>query len=214
MQRRDPIRYAILIYPDVEPIDIGATFGVLSMAKRIAPDIEMFGVAKTAGPLVCANGLQVIADYSFSSAPDTDELIVTGGPGWQAASQDPETLAYIRRFNDRADSRLSSICTGAMILNAAGILDGQAVTTKSEVFDGETAPLSLLEAAGANVVSSSIVESGRYLTSGGVTLGIDAIFHILGRNHGQDCADEVARVMEYDRALSANQTAKPSLFRT
>ncbi|MDE0346405.1 MAG: hypothetical protein OXI66_11600, partial [Boseongicola sp.] len=76
------MKYGILLYTDVEPIDVGATFGVLSMARRIVPKIETIGIAREAGLITCANGLQVIANHDFSSAPEVDALIVTGGPGW------------------------------------------------------------------------------------------------------------------------------------
>ena len=78
--------YDILIYDGVEPIDLGATFGVLSMARRIAPDLAWAGIARSAGPVACANGLQVTTDYGYDDAPDINELVVTGGPGWHAAT--------------------------------------------------------------------------------------------------------------------------------
>ena len=102
--------YGILIYPGVEPIDIGAAYGVLSMARRIAPELRYAGVARQAGEVVCANGLVVHADHGFDDAPEFTDLIVTGGPGWAQAAEDAETLEYLR--GSRA--RLSSICTGAI----------------------------------------------------------------------------------------------------
>ena len=192
--------YGILIYDGVEPIDVGATFGVLSMARRLCPDLEFAGVACRAGEIVCANGLRVLADFDFHSAPEFTDLIVTGGPGWQEAAADEATLEYLRRSN----SRKSAICTGAMILGAAGLLIGRRATTKAQVFDGETAPLSLLTDH-AEPVSAAIVDDGDIVTSGGVTLGIDAVFYCLARSHGKELADETARVMEYGRALASNR---------
>ena len=121
--------YGILIYPGVEPIDIGAAFGVLSMARRLAPELRYAGVAREAGEVVCANGLVVRADHGYADAPDFGDLIVTGGPGWVEAAEDPATLNYLRG----SSARLTSICTGAMILAAAGLLDGRQATTKHEV---------------------------------------------------------------------------------
>ena len=125
--------YGILIYDGVEPIDIGATFGVLSMAKRIAPDLEFVGVARSPSLVTCANGMRILADHGFDDAPTFDDVIVTGGPGWADAAQDEATLAYLRRCT----ARVSSICTGAMILAAAGLLAGKRATTKHEVFDND-----------------------------------------------------------------------------
>jgi transcriptional regulator GlxA family with amidase domain len=87
------MKFGIFIYPDVEPIDL-ATFGVLSMARRIRPEIELCTIAPRAGEVKLTNGLRVIADYDLASAPPLDVLVVTGGPGWQAESRRPKTLSF------------------------------------------------------------------------------------------------------------------------
>lgn len=194
--------YGILIYPGVEPIDIGAAYGVLSMAKRVAPDLAYVGIAREAGEVVCANGLRVWADHGFADAPAITDLIVTGGPGWTAAASDHATLAYLKKSR----ARITSICTGAMILDAAGLLDGRQATTKYQVFDGEKPPAELLTGA-AGVDTAVLVDDDGIVTGGGVTLGIDTMFYCLARSHGAEVARETARVMEYDRALAANRQA-------
>lgn len=194
--------YGILIYDGVEPIDLGATYGVLSIAKRIAPDLAFAGVARSAGLITCANGMQVVADHGFDDAPEFDDLIVTGGPGWTDASADEATLAYLRG----STARVSSICTGAMIVAAAGLLSGKRATTKSRVFHGETPPLDLLPDDIATE-QAAIVDDGGVVTGGGITLGIDTVFFCLARSQGAEVATETARVMEYDRALAANKSA-------
>ena len=193
--------YGILIYEGVEPIDLGATFGVLSIAKRIAPDLGFKGVARTKGLIRCANGMQVVADYGFADAPDFEDLIVTGGPGWVEAAKDEATLDYLRASN----ARISSICTGAMILAAVGLLDGRRATTKHAVFAGETPPVGLLPDT-VSTENAAIVDDG-IVTGGGITLGIDTVFYCLKRSHGAEVAAETARVMEYSRALDANKAA-------
>jgi transcriptional regulator GlxA family with amidase domain len=194
--------YGIFIYDGVEPIDLGATIGVLSMARRIAPDLTFASVALKAGEVVCASGMRVMADFGISDAPGFDDLIVTGGPGWVEAAKDAETIEYLRR----SSARLSSICTGAMILEAAGLLESRTVTTKSKVFDGETAPIDLLSSP-AKTLEAAVVDDAGLVTGGGVTLGIDTMFYCLARSHGAKVAEETARVMEYSRALTANRDA-------
>lgn len=88
--------FGILIYEGVEPLDL-ATFGVLSMARRIRPEIEACTIAPLGGVTVLASGLRVIADYILQTSPRLDVLIVAGGPGWIAQTRSPETLAFIRR---------------------------------------------------------------------------------------------------------------------
>src|SRR5579864_5541716 len=114
--------FGILIYEGVEPIDL-ATFGVLSMARRIRNDIQICTIAPRSGVTVLANGLRVIVDYDLQSAPGLDVLIVTGGPGWSEQARSPETLAFLRRYATRIP--IVSVCTGGLILAASGLLDGK-----------------------------------------------------------------------------------------
>lgn len=195
--------YGILIYDGVEPIDLGATVGVLSMARRAAPELAWCVMARRAGPVTAANGLVVRATHDFRDHPPLTDLVVTGGPGWTKAAADPETLEFLRA----TDARLSAICTGAMILDAAGLLDGRLATTKTEVFAGETPPITLMSPQ-VRRSEAAVVEDRGLVTSGGVTLGIDAMFHLLARSHGEKVASETARVMEYTRALAANRTGR------
>ena len=90
---------AILAYDGIEPIDIGATYGVLSMAKRLAPGLQFFVVSKLGGELAMANGLRLVADYSFADCPGADVLMVLGGPGWQAACRDQSLLQFVNSFH-------------------------------------------------------------------------------------------------------------------
>lgn len=203
------MRFAILIYPGVEPIDL-ASYGVLSMARRIEPSIECWTVAKTAGPVDLSSGLAVIAKHGYEDCPEFDVVIVLGGAGWAAIARDAATLAFLRRAS--RDALLCSVCTGAMVLAEAGLLDGLTATTKEQVAPPEESPLAVLASRhpAVRTVSASYVDSGAVVTGGGVTLCIDTTLHLLERCYNPALAREVARIIEYSRAWDANQLGLPA----
>lgn len=205
------MRFGIFIYDGVEPIDL-ATFGVLSMARRVAPEIDICTIALNAGVVQLSNGLKVIADHGVDDAPECDVLIVTGGSGWEAAAADTRTLDFIRALRGR--SRLMSVCTGAMILAASGVLDGRRATTKREVVPPERAAIEIMRERypRIQVEAASLVDCGDVLTGGGVTLCIDATLHIISQMLGADVAVETARIMEYSRAWIANCSEFPPML--
>jgi transcriptional regulator GlxA family with amidase domain len=199
------VQFGIFIYDGVEPIDL-ATFGVLSMARRIAPEIAICTIAPRAGAVALANGLTVTADFGIDDAPLCDVVIVTGGPGWTAQAKAPATLDYIRRVH--ASRRIASVCTGGMILAASGVLNGGPATTKREVVPPETSPVEVMRATypQIDVREAVLVEqTGGVVTGGGVTLCIDTTLHLLADMLGPHVADETARIMEYQRAWRANR---------
>jgi len=206
MQRMtdQPTTFAIFVYDDVEPIDIGATYGVLSIARRVIPQIKMFTVAEQGGEVRLTNDLIMRAQYGFSDCPPFDIMIVTGGPGWQQQCRDTKVLGFLRNAASRAD--IASVCTGGMILAASGLLDGHAATTRRHGVSGENTPLQRMRGgySGVQVVEALVVDNGTVVTGGGVSLGVDTMLYLLGRLYGESRAGEVARLLEYDRARAAN----------
>lgn len=200
------MRFAIFIYDGVEPVDLAA-FGVLSMARRVAPQIEVFTVAPAAGPVELASGLVAMARHGVDDCPPADAIIVTGGPGWQREAQNPRTLEFLRRY---CPGRVAaSVCTGAMILAAAGVLEGHRATTKREVTGAEEPPIDVLRQRhpGVRVEHARLVDDGPVVTGGGVTLCIDTTLHLVERLLGARVAAETARIMEYTVAREANRRA-------
>jgi transcriptional regulator GlxA family with amidase domain len=204
------MRVAVLLYEGTEPIDL-ATYGVFSMARRIVPAIELFTVAEHAGVVKLANGLKVIADYAYQDAPAADVLIITGGPGWQAQVQNAATLDFLRQRSGA--EALAAVCTGGMILAASGLLDGLNATTKREITGAEISPLALLRERhpAITAVDARVVDCGRLLSGGGVTLCIDMALHLLERFHGAGVAEETARILEYTAARAANAARLPDV---
>ncbi len=152
------MRFGVFIYDGVEPIDL-ATLGVLSMARRIRADIEICTLAPARGDVRLSNGLVVLAEHALADAPKLDVPIVTGGPGWQAESRRPETLAELRRR--AADTLLISVCTG--------------------VLPPERPPIGVMRERHPliDVRAASVVDAGTVVTGGGVSLCIDVMLHLL-----------------------------------
>jgi transcriptional regulator GlxA family with amidase domain len=203
----DPALFGIIIYEGVEPIDIGGTVGVISMARRVLPNVQAVTIAERAGPVLLAGGLTVLADVNFADAPACDQLIVTGGPGWRAQTQSAAMMGFLKA---RQAAQVASVCTGAMILGAAGLLDNRMATTRRQAVGTEAAaPLEELERLAPSVrrVAAAIVEDHGLVTGGGVSLAIDATLYLLGRIYGADARQAVAAVIEYDRAYRANEEA-------
>lgn len=197
---------AVVIYDGVEPIDVGGTIGVISMASRVLPGIRAMAVAEHAGPVRCAGGLTVVAEHGFADAPVADAWLVTGGPGWRTEAENPAMLDFLR---SQDPARLMSVCTGALILGAAGLLAGRGATTRRRAVGAEAeSPLALLAAQGAVTRVAQVVDDGDGPASaGGVSLAIDGTLHLLGRLYGEAARDDVARLIEYDRAFAANRAA-------
>ncbi len=205
--RSAPSLFGVVVYEGVEPIDIGGTVGVLSMARRVLPAIEAITIAEKAGPVTLAGGLAVLAQSGFAGAPSCDVLIVCGGPGWRREVSNNAMLEFLRH---PTAPLVTSVCTGAMILGSAGVLDGRMATTRRNAVGVEPlSPLSELAryAPTCDRHAAAIVEDGPIVTGGGVSLAIDATLYLIGRLYGESARAEVAQVIEYDRAYDANRAA-------
>jgi transcriptional regulator GlxA family with amidase domain len=207
MRRRfEAALIGIIVYEGVEPIDIGGTVGVISMATRVLPALRCVVIAERKGLVRLAGGLTIVADHDFADAPNCDVHIVTGGPGWRDQTSNEPMLAYLA---SKSPLELASVCTGALILAASGRLANKTATTRrNAVGSEERAPLDILsEADLRDAKVASVVDDDGTVTSGGVSLAIDGTLYILGRLYGDEARDEVAAVIEYDRAFAANREA-------
>ncbi len=210
--RSDPALFGVLIYQGVEPIDIGGTIGVISMARRVLPTVRAVTIARTAGPVALAGGLTVLAEHGIADAPACDLAIVCGGPGWPEAAADTAVCAWLQGLPPRG---VASVCTGALILGAAGVLNGRLATTRRQAVGTETqSPLALLGADGTVTTRVAQVVDDGVVTGGGGALAIDATLYLLGRLYGPDAMQEVAQAIEYDRAYAANLAALGAVIRS
>ncbi|GAP36745.1 DJ-1/PfpI family protein [Piscinibacter sakaiensis] len=206
------MKFAFLLYPGVEPIDLAA-LGVVSMGRRLMPALSYLTVAAAPGLQTLANGLRVAADTGFDDCPPVDWLIVPGGPGWSAAAEDPALLDFLRA---RAATPMVSLCTGAMILAAAGLLDGRVATTKCQVTAAEDSPLDLLAERHPRVEArpALLVDEGQLITGGGVGLCIDTLLYLLATRVDAAKTEELARILEYGAAAQANRARLDTVVRS
>lgn len=185
---------AILLFDDVEVLDFAGPFEVFSVCGRRS-QLEPFTVSTVSerGQEVHArNGLVVRPTHSFASCPEIDVLLVPGGFGTRREMRNPVVLEWVARHG-RDSELLLSVCTGALVLGSAGLLDKLGATTHHLAFD------ELRAAAPAATVydNARIVDNGRVILSSGVSAGIDMSLYVVARLHGDDLAMETAHYMEY-----------------
>ncbi|HEX5379141.1 MAG TPA: DJ-1/PfpI family protein [Phenylobacterium sp.] len=184
----------MLLFDDVEVLDFAGPFEVFGVARTAsgAFAFEVFTVALEHSPVTARNGLQVLPHASTAHAGQVDVLVVPGGFGTRREMHNDTMLDIVRELSASADLTLS-VCTGALVLGAAGLLRGLAATTHYGALD----ELRALDCA-AVLPDARIVDNGHIVTSAGVSAGIDAALHIVGRLVGGAAAAETARYMQYD----------------
>ncbi|HEY7118329.1 MAG TPA: DJ-1/PfpI family protein [Tepidisphaeraceae bacterium] len=180
-----PLQIGGIIYPRVDQADFTGPFEVLS---RI-PDSTFHVLWKDKQPVRDGRGLILTPDTSFDECPGLDVLLIPGGGGQQALMDDDTVLSFIRRQSAGARYVLS-VCTGALICGAAGLLVGRRATTY-------WAAHHLLPYFGATPINARFVEDGHLITTAGVTAGIDGAFHLVAKLCGDRIAQEIQLYMQY-----------------
>jgi transcriptional regulator GlxA family with amidase domain len=189
-----PRTLAILLFDDVEVLDFCGPFEVFSVANRVAESthFSVLTVAEKAGPIQACGGLSVNPHRTFADCPQLDLLLVPGGQGTRKEMHNPILVDWMRTASAKAELVLS-VCTGALLLAAAGLLDGLEATTHHRSID------LLREIALRTTVHADrrFVDNGRVICSAGIAAGIDMSLHVVGRLLGKEIADKTARRMEY-----------------
>jgi transcriptional regulator GlxA family with amidase domain len=200
---RSRARVGILLFDQVEVLDFAGPYEVFSRT-RLTPGVEsrrseetapfqVFTVAAEARPVVATGGLRVIPDHDFATAPPLDLLVVPGGFGTRTLLHDAGVLDWIRRTAGTA-RRVTSVCSGALLLAQAGLLAGRRATTHWGALD----LLASLDPTIGVTANVRLVDDG-ITTSAGVSAGIDMALAVVEAMHGREVADDTARYMEYDR---------------
>ncbi|MHA6759459.1 DJ-1/PfpI family protein [Streptacidiphilus sp. PAMC 29251] len=182
---------ALLLYPGLTPLDLVGPLQVLSTLARIDPSFEVVVVGRELAPLDTDTPLRLAPSHTFDQVTAPFALIVPGGnEPTLAAMADEPLLDWIRRAARTAEV-VGSVCTGSLLLGAAGLLDGRRATTHWGFRD-------LLPGFGATPVAERWVEDGPVLTAAGVSAGIDMALHLVARLAGEEIARMVQLFIEYD----------------
>ena len=182
---------AIVLFPRVEELDFVGPWEVFTMLRSLEPDsCEVFTVSEEGGEVRCAKGLRVLADHSFATAPKADIILVPGGQGTRTEVDNPRLIDYLSRAGREAEVS-TSVCTGAFLLERAGLLAGKRATT-------HWASLDRLRALGTvDVIEERWVDEGAVISASGVSAGIDMALHLVGRLWGPETARRVQQAIEY-----------------
>jgi cyclohexyl-isocyanide hydratase len=182
----NPFRVGFLLFPDVTQLDLTGPWEVFAGL----PDTVVHLVWKEAGPVRAARGMTIEADTSFADCPPLDLVCVPGGPGMNALLTDGDTLDFLRRQAETA-RYVTSVCTGSLVLGAAGLLQGRRAACHWSSRD-------MLASFGAIPTNERFVQDGRFWSGGGVTAGIDFALAIAAALHGPVLAQAAQLQIEYD----------------
>ena len=183
--------FGIVIFPEVEELDFVGPWEMLTMWSKLAAGPgNCLIVAETREPVVCAKGLSVNPQVSFADCPPLDYLLVPGGMGTRREVDNPEMVRFLAAQAPGCKALLS-VCTGAFVLHAAGLLSGKTATT-------HWASLDRLRALDdVEVVEQRFVQDGSVWTSAGVSAGTDLMLAFIAHTAGEEAAARVQLQAEY-----------------
>jgi len=179
-------RIGFLLFPDMTQLDMTGPHQIFALM----PGAEICLVAKTKDPVKSAEGLMFTPNATYMDAPACDIFIIPGGPGINETLTDTATLDFVR-WQAAGAKHMASVCTGALLLGAVGLLKGKRATTHWLSMD-------LLKVFGAEPVNDRTVIDGKIVTGGGVTAGIDFALQMVAELVGDEVARAIQLTVEYD----------------
>jgi len=185
----------IALFDGAEELDWAGPWEVLAAWAMQWPDdgVRVLTLAREAGTITCAKGLRVVPEETWESAPRLDVLVYPGGIGTRAQLGDEVVRDWLRGIA-ASGALVTSVCTGALVLADAGLLDGRPATT----WWGRLDELPTLGRGIEVRPDDRFVDSGEVVTAAGVSAGIDMALHLVARLHSPDRAREVRRYIQYD----------------
>ena len=179
-------RIGILIFPDIMQLDMTGPHEVFTKM----PDTEVLLIWKTLDPIVTGGGMRILPDVTYETCPELDLICVPGGGGINPLLNDSETLDFIREKAETARF-ITSVCTGSLVLAAAGLLKGKRSACHWMSRD-------MLSEFGAIPDSSRVVIDGKFISGGGVTAGIDFGLTVAAEVFGEEVAKSIQLGIEYN----------------
>jgi transcriptional regulator GlxA family with amidase domain len=190
------IRIGVVVFDDAEELDFAGPWEVFTMASNLKPNAhEVMLVAESDKPVRCAKGMRVLPDVTFENCPKLDVVLIPGGQGTRREVENKPMLDWIARVAKDCQW-VTSVCTGAMLLTAAGPAKEKRVTTHwafVETLRGRKEAAEVLDGV-------RYVRDGNVVTAAGVSAGIDMALWLTGQLHSPEFARNVQRAMEYDPA--------------
>lgn len=179
------LQIGFLLFPGIQQLDLTGPYDVLGSL----PDVKLHLVWKDLATVTSSTGLVFTPTITYADCPNLDVICVPGGAGVGPLIEDPQTLGFLK---DQAHTAryVTSVCTGALVLGAAGLLRGRKATTHWAYHD-------LLAALGATAVKARVVRDGNLLTGGGITAGIDFALSLVADLYGEAAAQLVQLQIEY-----------------
>lgn len=188
----DRRRIGMLIFPRLTQLDMTGPYEVLARLPNTSVDL----VARSAEPVTTDRGMQIVPTVTYADCPPLDVVMVPGGPGQQDLMEDEAALDFLRKQAACA-TYVTSVCTGSLVLAAAGLLKGKRATCHWAAIDH----LALL---GAIPVRERVVIDGNIMTGAGVASGIDFALALAAILDGDEVAREIQLQIEYDPAPPFN----------
>ena len=181
-----PLSFGFLVFPDIQQLDLTGPYEIVSVLDRPK---QVHLIWRDRSPVRSTTGIDFTPTTTFADCPPLDVVCVPGGVGVNRLLEDPEVLAFLRRQGETA-RYVTSVCTGSLVLGAAGLLKGLKATSHWSAKD-------LLSGFGAVPTPGRVVRDGRVITAGGVTAGIDFGLTIIAELCGVEAAQACQLQLEY-----------------
>lgn len=185
------MKFGFLLFPDLEELDFVGPWEIIGVwSKYFEGPEQCLTISQTGGEVRCANGLRVVPDYSFDNCPPLDYLLIPGGLGTRREVENKELIAFVKK-QATSCRHVLSVCTGAFILQAAGLLNGKKATTHWGSLER------LRKFPEVMVTEQRFVRDGSIWTAAGISAGIDVALALIADQAGEETAGKVQLAAEY-----------------